>query len=259
MALYYFLGTSLPELRIGEPTEIKFEELDFLLRQNLSVSDLKKTESIRRYFDIENIRSFWSELPMREVGNFNAKTLEDALLTRFGLPEYIYQYIDKYNTPEERLEHFAELHSTFFREEIKTSGGFLQKFLIAERKVRLVLAALRAKKLKKEIAPFLQYEDLEDPLVKDILAQQDAEDYLPPPEQEELKTLFLKYENDPLELHKAYLEYRFKKVADSYGLEVFTLDRILGYMFQLILAEEWMQLNEKIGRERMDEVLCTVA
>lgn len=255
MTLYYFLGALLPELKIGLAPDIQFEEFVFWLKGNLNASDFKKTETLRLYFDIGNIRAFWSQLPLREEGNLDEQTLEEALLTRFGLPEYVYRFLDKYDSLETRKAHFAELQSSFFQEEIQVNEGFLKELLIQERKIQLVLAALRSKSLKQEASLFLQYEDTEDPLVRQILSQQDAEDYTPPSELEGLKSLYEGHFEEPLSLAQAVIEYRFAKVSEKYGLQVFTIDKILGYMFQLILAEGWMSLQKEKGQKIIHTIL----
>ena len=51
------------------------------------------------------------------------------------------------------------------------------------------------------------------------------------------------------------IEYRFKKIQDLLGTELFTIDRILGYMIQLIMIEKWNQLDKQKGKAIIDTML----
>jgi hypothetical protein len=81
----------------------------------------------------------------------------------------------------------------------------------------------------------------------DILSQKDSHDYVPPPGYESLKALYLSAKENPKELHRALLEYRFKKVEEMEENEHFSMDRILGYLVRLMIVESWESLNESQG------------
>jgi hypothetical protein len=259
MARYFYLVTSLPELQIGLPPELSLQELSFLLEANLSKSDLIQAERVKSFFDLENIRSFWSGFPLNREGNFDEVTLEEALVGRVGLPFYVYDFMDRYENKEDRLKHFSSLLTTYFREEMKRSSGFLHKLLKLERDQRLVLAALRSKKLGRDPLVEFQYEDPDDALVAQILAQKDAKVYDPPEEYQELKALYDQHQDSPLELQKALLEYRFRKIESIVGLETFTLERVLAYIYQWILAEKWVLLDRKKGQQIINTIVQGVA
>lgn len=255
MANYYFLGTLLPELRLDEPPEIGFREYEQLLKENLTEKDLSRTRIIRNLFDILNLRLYWKGEPLDPLGNLDESGFEEALATRSMLPPYFFDFIDKHESPEERIRCFPELLATFFREEIRRATGFFKQYFILERELRLVLAAFRAKKLNRDILPDLQYEDPEDPFVAQILAQKDAPDYEPPEKYEELKSVFDKYSGKPLELQKAMFEFRIQKVEEMLGLEQFSADRILAYLVELMLVEKWQHLDKQKGIEIVDSML----
>jgi len=259
MARYFYLVTALPELQIGLSPDLSLQEITFLLETNLSRSDLAQAYRVKNFFDIENIRSFWSGFPINREGNFDEVSLEEALVGRTGLPSYVYDYMDRYENKEDRLKHFSSLLSTYFREEIARSNGFLRRMLKIEREQRLVLAALRAKKLGRDPLYEFQYEDPEDPLVAQILAQKDAKVYEPPEEYHELRSLYELHQENPLELQKALVEYRFRKIDELVGLEVFTLDRVLAYIFQWILAEKWVLLDRKKGQQIINTIVQGIA
>jgi len=253
MTTYYFLAAALPELQIGEPPEISFHVLSLLLKWNLSRKDLQYTEVLRRLYDILNIRAFWRGEPLDEHGTMNENDLEEALLTGSGFPEYVYEFLDRYADREERLNAFSRLLFLYFKREKEHANPFLRNYLQFEWEWRLVVMALRAKLYEKEVALELQEEGQEDELIGSILAQKDAKHFEPPVRLISLKTLFMENYGRPEKLHQALCEYRFKHIEKMYGIEVLGEARIFAYMMQLILVEEWLELDKKKGLSFIDE------
>lgn len=252
---YYFLGSLLPDLQIGIPPEIDFQQLTFLLHTNLTKSDYEKVRVIRRYYDIQNIRSFWREEQLSYRGNHDEVALEEALLTQSALPSYVFEFTQKYDSTKDRLHHFAYLLAAYFKTEIEHADGFLLDYLTFQRELRLVLTALRSKRLGRDVMVELQYEDVDDDLVRQIIAQKDAKDYEPPERFSELKPLFDEHSEQPLELHKALVEFQFQKVDELLGIDFFTINRILAYMVKLIFVEKWLELDKKKGMQLVDTIV----
>lgn len=255
MANYYFLGALLPELHLNEEPEIGFGELDQLFKDNLSPKDYDKTKIIRNLFDIFNLRAYWKGESIDRKGNITAGDLEEALATRSQLPPFVFDFMDRYESKEQRLEHYQELLSIFFRNAIKNATGFFKFYLSLERELRLVFAAFRTKKLGKDIYKELQYEDPEEDFIAQILAQKDSPDYEPPEKYEDVKALFEQYYDNPIELERALLEYRFNKIEEVVGIERFSIDRILAYMIELIMVERWQSMDRQKGLEIIENML----
>lgn len=255
MANYYYLGTLLPDLHIGEQPEIGFIEFNRLLKDNLNATDYAKTEALRSVYDIANLRAYWKGEPFTPAGNFTESELVEALATHSMLPKYIFDFIDKYPTNQERLRHFPELRALFFKETIPQATGFLKYYLTLERELRLIMVAFRAKKLDRDLFTELQYEDPNEDFIAQILAQKDAPNYEPPEKYEEIKVLFNQYYDDPIELQKALMEYYFGKIDEKIKIELFSIDRILGYMIELILVERWQHMDKQRGLEIVDNIV----
>lgn len=255
MTNYYYPNIVLPELHIGERPDINLREFDQLMRDNLIAQDYAKINMLRNFYDIPNLRSYWKEEPLDYLGSLDFSDLEEALATRTMLPDYIFAFLDKYETKEERLEHYPELLATFFHVEIKRASGALKADLILERDLRLILVAFRAKQLGRDLLKELQYEDPEDEIVAQILAQKDAPQYEPPEKYADVKNLLIQYGDDPIALHRALYEYRFNKIEEILELNFFSIDRLLGYMIQLILVERWLHLDKQKGLEIVDSML----
>lgn len=176
---YYFLASRLPPLAIGEVPEITWEEFLFLLDANLTPSDRYWVNLLRFYFDLENIRHFWLEEELDPLGRLNALELEEALLTGEGFPEYVYTYLEQYPEQEDRLKNFSWLIASFYRENLRNAPQFLLDYMKMERSLRLVLVAFRAKRMGRDLATELQFEDPEEDLIAQLMAQKDAKEFDP--------------------------------------------------------------------------------
>jgi hypothetical protein len=252
MRNYYFVAASLPPLSLHERPEISFGELMARLEINLNREDLEKTKVLRRFVDIYNIRALLMEEPVDPRGNLNEKELDEALLVHAVLPGYIFDFLDQFEKVSDKIRNFSGLLARFFNEEIPKQKGFLRNYLTFEREWRLVLLALRAKQLDRDVAKELQFEDPTDPLVMHILAQKDSETYEPPQEYADLKELIASCHNDPWAEHRAFAEYRFKKIEQLAEKGLFTIDQILSYMAELMIIESMNELDAQKGNMILD-------
>src|SRR5690349_14016178 len=118
MRNYYFLVPSLPPLHLGEKPDITFDAFAARLEMSLRKGDLKKTRVLRRFVDIYNIRSLLLEEPIDPRGNLNEKELDEALLIKNVLPEYVFDFLDQFEKPLDRIRHFSGLLARYFAREI---------------------------------------------------------------------------------------------------------------------------------------------
>jgi len=248
----YFLAASLPPLELKEKPGITFEEFKNRLELNLSPKDLELASVLRRLVDLYNIRSLFLEEAIDPRGNFDEKELDEALLTRDLLPEYVFDFLDRYETVADKVKYFFGLLTLFFQEEMAKHTGFVRWYLRFEREWRLVLMALRSKRSKRDLIAQLQFEDFSDSLVADILAQKDREDYTPPPEYAELKEFFVETGNDPWQQNLSLVEYRFRSIEEGVKAPLFSVEWVLSYLARLMLLEDWHELNKEKGRMILD-------
>ena len=249
---YYFVAPSLPPLSCQDKPEITFEELVIRLSVCLSKRDLEQTVVLRRFVDMYNIRALQMEEPIDSRGNLNEKDLDEALLVHFVLPDYVFEFLDQFEKVSDKIRNFPGLLARFFNEEIPKRKGFLHDYLKFERECRLVLVGLRAKQLGRDVAQELQFEDPTDPLVAHILAQKDSDRYDPPAEYADLKELIASCCMDPWAEHKVFAEYRFRKIEEIAKGDLFSIDRILSYMAQLMILENSQELDKERGNMILD-------
>jgi hypothetical protein len=251
MSDYYYLASSLPALEIGEIPRVSFDELMDDLHLNLLSEDLHKAEVLRRWIDIKNLGASFRSDDINPRGNVD---LED-IATIEKYPLYIQEFLGEHESNEERVKYFPKLLALFFQNELPQAEGFLEQYLRFERDWRLVMVGFRAKVLQRDLAEELQYEDPEDILVAHILAQKDAPTYEPPVWFSNLKEIFEECKDEPIKLHKALCQYRFSILERLFQKEFFSIDRILGYMTQLIIVEQWLELDANTGKAILNEAV----
>lgn len=245
---YYFLVASLPPLTLGQRPTLSYEEVRASLFLNLTPGDQKKVALLQMLTDIRNIRALWLGQPLDPRGNFGEKELEEALLVKDPFPEFVGDFLDRYQEPEDRLRYFASLYVSFYAENQETSSGFLQQYFKFEREVRLCLAAMRAKEADRDLLHEFQFEDPTEPLVAFFLAQRESGDLQLPQEYEALKTAFLENSSNPKALYREILKFRLDGIEEMEYDKPFSIDQALGYLARLAIVEDWANLDEDRGR-----------
>lgn len=254
MVEYYFIGTLLPDIKIGEEPELSFDELERLLNDNLKDADYKLAQQIRRYYSIENMRALWRQDTL-EVYGLDAHALEESMLNIELLPGYMRNFLEQHHSNEERLRFFPELLSNYFREESNQGRGFVSDYLQFERKLHLVQTAFRSNRLNRDLSIELQFENLEDGFLQELLAQKNGKKFKAPSGFEELQDILEKHYEAPIELYRALCEYRFERLEELAGYDVFSINRILAYMVQLIIVERWLKLDRDKGNKMVDQYI----
>jgi len=253
MGDYYFTCATLPTLRLDGELEISFAELMTLFSMNLSRHDLEKVHIVRRVIDLRNVLQLLNEEPCDPRGNLSIKELEEALLNKTHLPDYVFEILDNYDNRDDQIAHFYEIIARFFSEEVARTHGFLRKYLEFERQWRLCMTGYRAKKLGRDLSKELQFEDFTDPLVAFLLAQKDVPTFEFPYEYRDLGER-LQGVDEPADQHHVMTRYRFEKVVELIDAPEFTIDTLILYMVQLIILEDLASLNESAGGETLAQI-----
>src|SRR5262249_45911465 len=147
-------------------------------------------------------------------------------------PLYVFDVLDKWETNSAKLQNFSSVLAIFFKEETSKAAGFLKEYFAFEREYRLVLTAIRATFMRRDLGEALQFEELADPFIMQILVQKDTGRYEPPVEYAELKEIFASSGPDAGAQHKAFVEWKFSRIEEM-GLKPFSIDMILSYMVRL--------------------------
>ncbi|MBS0634556.1 MAG: DUF2764 family protein [Verrucomicrobia bacterium] len=255
MANYYFLATLLPPLRVGSPVELSSAELQFLLEQNLTPSDMELVRVLKRLIDIDNIRAIWKKQPYTPGGNIDYNELEELLVFKEGLPEYVLEFLDSYQEKKELIENFPKILHSYFAKESTNKNGFLKRYITFQWQWKLVFTALRAHELGRDIEKELAAADNENPFLEELLDASKEKQFEPPAPYTGLKELFDSRKTAPLDLYQALSEWRFDYIEEMIEWENFSIERILGYVAQLEICEEWLQLDKLKGLEIVEEIM----
>lgn len=256
MANYYFVGTFLPALSFNAPQEITFSELDLLFRDHLTPHDYEKVRLLRQFYDLLNLRALWRGGEIDSKGELSRAGLEDALVSREGLPSYVYDFLERYSQRNERLLHFPQLLAQLFREVDAWNDPFLRRYLQFERELRLVMTVYRAKKLGRDVQLELQYENLEEPLIEELISAGRDKDHLLPESYHEIERLFTQHAHEPLLLQRAIDEYRVEKIEELVDMaDAFSVERLLAYFTQFLIIEKWFELDHPGGMQVVHELI----
>ncbi|MDJ0651658.1 MAG: DUF2764 family protein [Simkaniaceae bacterium] len=255
MNRHFFLGSLLPPIRVGSEPGIPFDDLMILYKDNLSLSDLKKVQVIRRYTDLKNVQNLSKKKGIDHRGNLNEKELDEAIVNQESLPGYLFDFLEKYQEVPEQLRNYSKIFIAFFKEMEKKYRGFLKEYFQFERSWRVLLAGYRAKKLGVDPAVALQHEDFQDPLIAEILAQKDAPLFAFPTEYAELGEQLKDVGQKPAKQYQLIADFRFHWIGDRVQKRPFSIDYLLGYLVQLMIVEDVCALDEKKGSENLNEMV----
>ena len=254
MTNYFFLAPSLHPLQVGEWPDLTFDELISRLEINLTVDDFEKIRSIRRYIDFLNIRALFLKHPIDPRGNLTEKELDDAMLAQRDLPEYVFAFLKRYESDLERIQNLSFLLSSFYNEEVGRQEGFLLRYFTFEREWRLVLTALRAIQMKRDVAEELKFEDPTDPFVADILSQRDSQHYIPPKEYVDLVEKHYACGPDPWQQYETFAKWRFDRIGSLAQGPLFSIDWVLAYLAQYLLVEDGVRLSLERGEKILRKI-----
>lgn len=256
MNKYYFLLCSLPTINIGSKPDISFVELENYLDWNLSETDKKVLYDFKQYIDIKNLKNIWMGNHVDMRGNLDEKAISEASQTEDYFPSFVFEYLKKYESKDDRILNFASLENQFLKYQIENAkSNFIRSYFAFERDTKMVLAALRAKKLGVDLIKEIAIEDSKDPIVETIFSQKDEREYHPPKGFEKLKGVFDKNQNAPTALNTAFIEYCFYSYFELTEGDLFNIDQILGYLANLILVEDYYNLDHDQGKSIVDSML----
>ncbi len=255
MASLFYLVSALPPLKRQEAPQLSFQEFSLMCKENLPAKEWQQLKTLMHLTDLENIRSLYVGTPWDDRGLYSKVELEAHLQDKTGFPEYVLSFLDSHDEVEDRIKHYPSLLAQYFVVESQQQDGFVAAYLHFARSLRLVITALRAKRIGVPVEPELRYEDPSDPIVAQILAQKDAQSYEPPLEFEPLKRLFSEEETSPLELAKGVLAFEWDYLSEAMETKVFSTEYVLAYGLKLGALERWFALDASKSKELVEDIL----
>lgn len=256
---YYYLAASLIPIEFGDIPELSFLDLVEKYQMNLSKQDKKQLETIRLFFDLENIRQLYTfrsaPVHLDPRGNLSKKDLKQALEEKDFFPEYVYEFLKQHEANKDIVFHFSSLISSYFIHEGEAASGFLKQYLEFERNCRLILTGFRSKKLKRNLYKEFAFEDPRDPVISLIIAQKDSPYFETPMGYEELHEMLLTAKNQPMYQYRHLAEFRFRKIREMAMHKPFSIDYLLAYSLRTTVLEDLRALDEVKGQEILNSIV----
>lgn len=254
MTDYFYLLTSLPSVELFNEPPISLHSLMWRLEMNLSEKDFQIVKDFLRYYDVLNLRAFWQKKPLDPWGNLDETGLEEALLVETVLPDFVFDFIKKYKTDEERVIYFPEILNSFYCLVEERQEGFFQTFFIFQKTIQTLISQKKIEKEGKEREKELFFADLKDPALQEILQRADNYedvnfDYRP------LVKLLEENYTQPLDLFKGLMDFKFSKITELMNGSMFSVDNVLQYLALLRIAAEVFSLDQEKGEQIIEQIV----
>ena len=253
MRNYYYLAISLPELEIENKPTIHFKELMEQFEINLSPSDFKKLNKIRLYFDLVNLEKFLQEQGVDSRGTLSSFEIAEALEFKTYFPEYIFEFLEKNKTKEERLSLFPSIYSKYFQD-FDEENEDVKNIVIFENELRLFLLGYRSIRFHKNVEDEFQFENLSSDTVAMILSQQAETKVL---DEVKLQQLIdaLKLTNDPLLVRSLVESFRFEHYKEIQDFHSFNIVGLIAFTMQLKILEDLEVKHPETGLQILHDLL----
>lgn len=238
MGQYYFIHSALPELKLGCPTKITFQEIVQLFYDNLSNYDLGVLRSLLTIIDLTNVYYYLTNQPLDPRGKLSLSEIEESLLTFIYFPTYLISYLKKYTERNARIQNFSEVYVDYFQQESVNSSEFMRNYLKFEMNLRLYLAKMRATRIGKEYS------------ISTLDEQYTVLDQF-----QELKRDLLQAVDNPLEEYQIIQKYRFDALQNIADTHSFSADGLFAYMMQWLIVEDERCLEEERGNQTIQKLL----
>jgi hypothetical protein len=245
MTNYYFLANLCSDISLDIACEEGFSEFMGYLKINLTEKDLKGALTVQTLIDLYNLRALWMNEPLDPRGSRSKEDLQEDISTKTGLKQYVLDFLEKYTDIKDYIRFFPALIAEFFKCESASSTGFLKKYLEFERTLRLVSAGYRSLALGRDLIEELIFEEPQDSVVSLLLMQKDLKNFEMPSGFESFKNVLEKYYDNPIDQFRAISQYRFDRIEEMKGNNIFSIDSLLGHLVQLLIIERWQEAKQE--------------
>jgi hypothetical protein len=253
MVDYFYLLASFPSVELNSEPPISFHSLMWRLEMNLEEKDFEKIKDFLRYFDLLNLRAFWQKKTLDPWGNLDEKGIEEALLVETEFPEFVFDYLKKYKSDEERCKFFPELLLAYYSYMIERKKGFIQVYFIFQKTIRFLISEKKIEKGGKEKERELFFADLKDIALQEILQKSDSYEDLNFDYRPLVKLIEEQFEN-PMGLFNGLMEFQFSKITELALDSMFSIDKILQYLALLRIATEVSSLDQEKGEQIIGQI-----
>ncbi len=256
---YHYLVAGLPELLLDEgrlkttPAALKSD-----FGSALQSADLDLLNVLFLQHDNANLLNLLekTEAGFDDRGNFSQELLEEQIRNQDGsLPEYMNRFIADYKENQrDKSEMLWEtlLEEYYYAYGMQMENEFLAKWFTYQFNKRALVTALISRKYELIAENHLPG----DQGISNQLLRSNARDFGISGEFPEVEKVLQAFENENLlAREKALDRVDWEWIDENTFFNYFTIEKILGFFLQFMLADRWMKLDENEGRRLFGELL----
>lgn len=242
---YYFLVAYLPEIQ-RDDKKLKLRLADLLAEKHIfAESDWAQIELLLLAGDVLQIERLLSGKEAEiEYSLFGRDFWREQVKSPKEVPEFFsaaFETVASEGLSPRTLEQFYEAYYAYALE--RTSSPFLRAFLVFEKSLRNIMAALRAR--RKGLSP-AEHLVGEDDLVE-VLSRSTSEDFGLAAEYPWIERLIST--QDPVALDQALQQIVWDTLDEMTEHMDFEFDAVLAYLLRLHLLERNLSLSEEKGMD----------
>lgn len=257
---YYYLIAGLPELQFDESkpglTLFEFREE---LKNQLSESDYKLVEKLFLIYDHDNILRFLTlkEENFDELGNFTINHVTESPENGV-LPNYIVDFIHDYSEKKNDNPDYdwnLELTTRYYSNLLNVDNEFLQEYFLFDLHLQNTLTAFYGKKHNIDVSNQLVGDDY----IIQQLRKSQSKDYGLSAEFPEIEGILQIADiENVVEREKKIDLLRWDYINNKTFFHYFSIEKVLGYLIQLMIVARWLKLDKNTGREMFKMMVETM-
>ncbi|MFV0290583.1 MAG: DUF2764 family protein [Mangrovibacterium sp.] len=262
---YYYLVAGLPDILLGDKRK-GFGSVELLnsLREELNTSDYALARSLYLPFDHTNFlnKKYTSKASFDERGVYSEEEIEKLLSKRTiesiegqEFPNYLLRLAEKIDDHEElsRSEAEVELTTAYYDYLLSFKNKFLSHYVAFERNMKNVFIALNGRKYDIDVS----HEFVDgDEILADALRKSRARDFGLLGEIDRLEEMLKLFDNPNLQERGFKIDQlKWDYIEELNFFNYFTVEKLLGFIYKLLLVERWMDLSPEEGKKLFERLL----
>ncbi len=260
---YFYLVAGLPDL-LPDDTKLKSKTADVRSewQELLHPGDYALVELLFRKYDNYNLLNLLLKngKDFDDRGNYSLDFLEDQVKEPIStLPAYLSDFILDFkadNRTDASKTWETILEERFYDYLLEQGNEFVREWFELNLNLGNVLAGLNCRQHKLEMEPQL----VGDSHIVENILRSNARDFGLSQEFPEVEAVLAAWESKSLlEREKALDMIRWNWIDENVFFHYFTIERLLGFLLQLEMAERWAALDHDEGERLFRKLLGTLA
>lgn len=261
---YHYLATSLFDLSFDDKkTPTPLLEYIETLREALSEKDLSLLSLFSYYYDNKNLIDYFKGTQeYNSIGGINPDVYEDVKkdldpksMKELGFPPYLITFFTEYYTPQVEVDpvYYEEiLNSLYYQEAINCRNSFVSSWFEFNLNINNILSALTARKYgldvskvifgSNEVANAIKTTNTRDWGLVSVIDYADS---------------LFKIAEEPnlVDRERRIDQLRWKWLEEHLFFEYFSIEKLMGYLFQMQIIDRWSNLDKETGEKVFREMI----